>query len=249
MSLNVTPAALRADSIRFWRLLSNGLSTFRWSATGSSIASGGTSAISAGRADDIWSRLTPIWPANSIHSSTARSGSFLRLSRGVSSWSAAVRTLSCMYSGLKSVGISSSLILDIDVFPGLGALQDRVADHRAAVAVLERRAVRRHVLLVHDAVEQVVDLVDHRVLPPDDVTVGPPVRHEGVVAFADDDLVEALGLLRLLADPEDIELVQVLEVELDRALLAADLEAAVVLPARGEARRLEGADRAALELD
>src|SRR6185295_1256334 len=193
--------------------------------------------------------FTPIWPTNSIHSSTARSGSFLRLSRGVSSWSAAVRTLSCMYSGLKSIPISSSLILDIDVFPVGGALQDRVADHRAAVAVLERRAVRRHVLLVHDAVEQVVDLVDHRVLPPDDVTVGPPVRHEGVVAFADDDLVEALGLLRLLADPEDIELVQVLEVELDRALLAADLEAAVVLPARGEARRLEGADRAALELD
>src|SRR6185503_505638 len=166
MSESVTPAAFRADSIRFWRLLSNGLSTLRWSATGSSIASGGTSAISAGSADDIWSRLTPIWPANSIHSSTARSGSFLRLSRGVSSCSAAVRTLICMYSGLKSVAISSSLILDIHVFPGLGAFHDRVADHRAAIAVLERRAVRRDVLVVHHTIEEMVDLVDHRMLPP-----------------------------------------------------------------------------------
>src|SRR5204863_8340196 len=94
-----------------------------------------------------------------------------------------------------------------------------------------------------------VDLVDHRVLPADDMAVGPPVRHEGVIAFRDEDLVEALGLLRLLADPEDLHLVEVLEVELDRALLAADLEAAVVLPARGEARGLEGADRAAFELE
>src|SRR5262245_48976587 len=152
MSLNVTPAALRADSMRFCRLLSKGLSTLRWSATGSSIASGGTSAISAGSAEDIWSRFTPMVEANSIHSSTARSGSFLRLSRGVSSCSAAVRTLSCMYSGLKSVAISSSLILDIDVFPVGGALQDRVADHRTAVAVLKGRPVGRHVLVVHDAV-------------------------------------------------------------------------------------------------
>src|SRR5437762_3926090 len=152
MSEKVTLCALSAASILLARALSNGFSTFRWSATGSSIASGGTSAISAGSAEDIWRRLTPIWGAKAIHSSTARSGSFFRLSRGVSSWRAAVRTLSCMYSGLKSV-IRSSLVLDVDVLTVGGALHDRVADDRAAVAVLERGAVRRHVLVVRDAVE------------------------------------------------------------------------------------------------
>src|SRR5579862_5199976 len=178
MSENVTPCCFSADSMRFTRLLSKGLRTLRWSATGSSIASGGMSASSSGRAEEICSRFTPICGANAIHSSTARSGSFRRFSRGVSSWSAAVRTLSCMVSGLKSMLIffSTPLVLEVDVTPRVRGLQDRVADHRAAVAVLERRPERGHVLLVHDAVEQVVDLVDHRVLPPDDVAVGPPVR-------------------------------------------------------------------------
>src|SRR6185295_19868730 len=157
MSEKLAPAALSALSMRFTRLLSKGLSTFRWSATGSSIASGGMSASSSGRAEEIWSRFTPAWPANSIHSSMARSGSFLRLSRGVSSCSAAVRTLICMYSGLKSMPMGVLLlILDVYVLAGFGRLKDRVADDRAAVAVLEGRAVGRHVLLVHDAVEQVI---------------------------------------------------------------------------------------------
>src|ERR1043166_2390504 len=208
MSEKVTPCCLSADSMRLTRLLSSGLSTFRGLATGSSIASGGTSASSAGSAEEIWRRLTPTVGAKAIHSSTARSGSFFRFSRGVSSWSAAVRRLSCMYSGLKSIDIKSPLILDIDVFPVGGALQDRVANDRAAVAVLEGRAERRHVLVVHDAVQEMVDLVDHRVLPPDDVPVRPPVRDERVVALGDHRLVEALGLLGLLAHPEDLELVE-----------------------------------------
>src|SRR5882672_1013148 len=294
MSEKVTPEALRADSIRFTRLLSKGLRTFRWSATGSSIASGGMSASSSGSAEDIWSRLTPIVGAKAIHSSTARSGSFRRLSRGVSSWSAAVRTLSCIYSGLKSMLIASPLykpsparmehkdprrrrsprrnhfpvpptpekvcdgalgvlvslcsVLNLHMALRVRRLDDRVADGGALVSVLERRAQRRHALVVHDAVQQVVDLVHHRVLPADDVAVRPPVGHEGMVALGDGDAAEAVGLL-FVADPVDLELVDGLEVEADRALLGVDLEAAEVLAAAGEAGRLHRADRAVLELD
>ena len=60
MSEKLTPLALRADWMRLTRLASSGFSTFRWSATGSSMASAGTSASSSGSADEICSRLTPM---------------------------------------------------------------------------------------------------------------------------------------------------------------------------------------------
>ena len=47
----------------------------------------------------------------------------------------------------------------------------------------------------------------------------------------------------------DVELVHPLQVERDGSLAAVDLEAVVVLAARREAARLDGAERAVLEAD
>ena len=108
-------AALRADSMRRTRLASSGFSTFRWSATGSSIASGGTSASSSGRAEEIWSRCTPrsCRELDPVLDGEVRDP-VLRLSRGVSSCSAAVRTLICMYSGLNSCSYLSVVLMTVN---------------------------------------------------------------------------------------------------------------------------------------
>src|SRR6185503_4311137 len=52
----------------------------------------------------------------------------------------------------------------------------------------------------------------------------------------------------LLVHPVDLELVEPLEVEHDRALLAVDLEPVVVLASALVARRLQGPDGAVIEL-
>jgi hypothetical protein len=45
--------------------------------------------------------------------------------------------------------------------------------------------VRPNLTLVADRAQQVVDLVDERMLPADDVTGRPPTLHEGVVRVGD----------------------------------------------------------------
>ena len=123
-----------------------------------------------------------------------------------------------------------------------GGAEDRVRHLGAAVAVLERRAVRRDGALARDRREQVRDLVGERVAPADDVTGRPPVTHERVLGLGDEHTGEVL-LVR------DLELVEPLDVEGDRPLRAVHLEGVVVDPAAGETRGLERADGAALELD
>src|SRR6478609_5237526 len=61
------------------------------------------------------------------------------------------------------------------------AAQHRVADLRGAVPVLEGRAVRPDLRVLADRREEVVDLVDEGVLPPDHVALRPPVLPERVV--------------------------------------------------------------------
>src|SRR5260221_13036724 len=70
-----------------------------------------------------------------------------------------------------------------------------------------------------------------------------------MVPLRDGHAVEPARLLRLFVHPVDLELVEALEVEDDRALLAVDLEPVVVLAPARVARGLEGPDRAALVLD
>src|SRR5438270_4082376 len=91
------------------------------------------------------------------------------------------------------------------------------------------------------------DLVHEGVLPADDVPLWPPVRPEGVVRLGDKHIGEALRLAPRIG-PEDLKLVEALQVEFDGPLRPVDLEYFVVLASRGEARSLQRADRAVLEL-
>src|SRR5947209_2603631 len=95
-----------------------------------------------------------------------------------------------------------------------------------------------------------VDLVHEGVLPPDDVTLRPPPFQEWVVSLGDQHLSEPLSVgARGGVDEVDLELIQPLEVERDRALGPVDLEAERVPPPAAETRRLERPDRPAFELD
>src|SRR4051812_6249590 len=74
----------------------------------------------------------------------------------------------------------------------LGGAQHRVADLGGAIAVLERRAMRRDVRVLADRREEVVDLVDEGVLPADHVALRPPPLPERVVGLGDEHGPEAL---------------------------------------------------------
>src|SRR6185503_607126 len=83
--------SLTAAATRLARALSNGWRRSSVLATGSSIASAGTSDSDGCSAAESWMLSVPISRANASHSSMALSGSLSLTSRGVSSWSAAVR--------------------------------------------------------------------------------------------------------------------------------------------------------------
>src|SRR4051812_2125869 len=71
----------------------------------------------------------------------ARSGSGSRTSRGVNSWSAAVRTPTFMNFGSNALVVIGGVVLIVDFDPGTtfrGALQNRFDDAVGAVAVFER---------------------------------------------------------------------------------------------------------------
>src|SRR5918992_2669278 len=136
-----------------------------------------------------------------------------------------------------------SVVLDALTPTPLRGPEHRVAHLGGAVAVLERRAVRRNVAVVPDGGHEVVQLVDEGVLPADDVPVGPPVLPERVVGLGDEHRAEALRPLRVL------QLVEPLEVEGERPLRPVDLPGEGVLAAVREARGLDRAHGAVLERD
>src|SRR5881628_3748287 len=93
--------------------------------------------------------------------------------------------------------------------------------------------------VVADRGEQVMQFVHEGVLPPDDVALRPPVLPERVVGLRDEDGAEALRLRPgCRAGKVDLELVEALEIEAERALGAVDLPGEGVLAPRREPRRL-----------
>src|SRR6476661_2020820 len=76
---------------------------------------------------------------------------------------------------------SSAPVTDQLTRAALARADDRVADLGGAIAVFERRPVRRDVGVVRDRLEHVVQLVDEGVAPADDVAGRPPVLPERVV--------------------------------------------------------------------
>ena len=92
-----------------------------------------------------------------------------------------------------------------------------------------------------------VDLVDERLAPADDVPGWPPELPERMVGLRDEHRLEAARPVTVGA--EDLELVQPLHVEGERSLGAVDLPLEGVTAAEREPRRLDRPDRAAFELD
>ena len=70
--------------------------------------------------------------------------------------------------------------------------EDCVANDGGAITVFEGRAVRRYVTVIDYAIEKVRDLMHERMLPPNYVTVGPPVLPKWVVRLSDQHSMEAL---------------------------------------------------------
>jgi hypothetical protein len=107
MSDSPTLLASSAAFARFARPWSNGFRRSRVFATGSSIASGGTSVSVGCSAAESWMWSAPTSRAKAAHSSIARSGSGSRFSRGVSSCRAAVSTpifMNCGRKGCTGIG-------------------------------------------------------------------------------------------------------------------------------------------------
>src|SRR5215207_5341809 len=176
----------------------------------------------------------PAGPASATSTSTPASRSRARTNASSSPFVSSVPIS-------RTVGTPSAPVAHGLVGALLGRPQHRVADLRRAVAVLQRRPVRRDVGVVPDRREQVVQLVHERVLPADHVPLRPPMLPERVVGLGHEHGEEARVALGVL------ELVQALEVEGERSLRAVDLPREVVLAPLAEARRLDRPDRAARE--
>ena len=102
MSATCTPVASTARWTRRVRSASNGSRRSSVLATGSSMASAGTSASLGCRAAESWMQSASRSRAKASQSSIARSGSASRCARGVSSCRAAVSTPSGMNCGSKA---------------------------------------------------------------------------------------------------------------------------------------------------
>src|SRR5262245_56113442 len=120
---------------------------------------------------------------------------------------------------------------------------DRVEHALVLHTVVE---VRRRDFAVGDGLEQVVDRVRESVLVADDVTRRPPRADIGVRGVGRQDGSEPAVRALLFIN---LQFVHPFEVKYDAPFASIDLEAVVVLAARGEARAFYRTDRAAPEFD
>ena len=68
-------------------------------------------------------------------------------------------------------------------------------------------------MVPHDRLKQVIDLVDKRVLPPNDVPLRPPVLPERVVALRHQYVSESLNILVVKARDMHLQMIHILKVE------------------------------------
>src|SRR5215212_1220706 len=94
-----------------------------------------------------------------------------------------------------------------------------------------------------------VDFMDERMLPADNVPLRPPILPPGMIRLADENIGETLCFARLTAFPVDFQFVEAFQVETNAALFGVDLERIEILAARCEACGFQRAERAILELD
>jgi hypothetical protein len=107
---------------------------------------------------------------------------------------------------------------------------------------------RLHGLAGDAGVDEIDDSMDEGVFVADDVTLGPPGAEVRVRAagLGDEDVAETLAVGGV-GGVEELQAVHVLEVEVEGALGAVDLDFDVVLAAEGEAGGFEVGDGAVLE--
>jgi len=129
----------------------------------------------------------------------------------------------------------TTLILNINLFLALRGVDNGIADDGVAVAIREVRAPRCNRLVVDDGIKEVVEFVNKRMLPADDMALRPPIFPIRMVGLADVDSMEAACLFGFFVRPIDIHLVHALQVEGDRAVLAVDFQRVEVLAPLTEA--------------
>ena len=112
--------------------------------------------------------------------------------------------------------------------PRLVGAENRLADFRSTVAILEVGAVWRYRFGARDRAQQMVKFVHECVLPTDGVSGRPPKRHERVVRLGHQNPLKT-GLARFF--PADSKLVEALEIKADRPARAVDLERELIEPA------------------
>ena len=100
------------------------------------------------------------------------------------------------------------LVGTVDLATAIRRLEDRVADHGVAISVYKVSADGRDLFVVHNAVEQMCDLVHKGMFPADHMPLRPPVFPPGVIGLGNEHVAEALGLFWFVANPVDLELVE-----------------------------------------
>src|SRR5579859_2788149 len=135
-------------------------------------------------------------------------------------------------------------VLDRNGAPFPSRAGDCIADNRRAVAVLKGSAIWRDAAAASHGLEQVRKLVDKRMLPTDDVAIRPPVAHEWMLRGVRHE--QGGEALRTGAN---LEFVQALQVEAQRAVAAVDLEVEAVFVTRCNTRGLECSAGAGGELN
>src|SRR5688500_2094382 len=130
-----------------------------------------------------------------------------------------------------------------------GRFQNGVADDSVFIAIQEIRAVWGNAFVIDDGVKQVVNFMNKSVFPADDVPVRPPVRPEGVVAFADQYAMEALRFFWLLTYPEHFHLIHAFQVKADTAFFAVDFKTVGVFVTACKACGFDRSDGAVFKLD
>jgi hypothetical protein len=140
------------------------------------------------------------------------------------------------------------LVFDFHASSGVCRFGDRIADDGIAVPIFKGCAERGDVVIVDNRVEQVCYFVHERMLPTDDMSLGPPVLPEGVKRFTHEHGREPLRFFGGFR-PEHFEFVHALQIEPDRTVFAVDFEHFIVLAPLGKAASFEGTECAIFEFD
>src|SRR5712692_10235102 len=135
---------------------------------------------------------------------------------------------------------------DCEAPPGLRGLLQEVTHDSAPVPVFKRRSVRLHAGLPRNGHEEPMQLMDKRVFPAQDVPRGPPCSSIRVGRLGDQHRAKPV---RAVVTKVEVQFIQALHVDDQRARGAADFEREEILSSGAERAGLQRADGAVGELE